>query len=319
MARQMTPAQMVAQFTKWKVDLNLYVGWETRGYGPGSITDAEGIIIHHTGSDSQSDNYLHFLAIDGRPNSNPALNVPAPLCNWSTDMDGDLWLIAAEKANHAGMGSSATLAKVMSGGTYPWATAEIKPGPDDLNGNTRYYGNEVRFDGGQPMSRAQWVTVILSSAAVCDFHDWGAWRVIGHREHTGRKPDPGNTLMYMIRRDVAAALKAGPGNWPVPTQTKEWDEMATKAEVQEASYAADYQYGIDFWVKGTGAALIKKIGAIADMSVANGAAIAALAAQVNAEDVADDAEFRAAVAASKQADADMKASIDKLAADLPKA
>jgi hypothetical protein len=102
-------------------------------------------------------------------------------------------------------------------------------------------------------------------------------------------------------------------------QTKEWDEMATKEEVQAASYAADYQYGIDFWVKGTGAALIKKINAIADMSVANGAAIAALSKQVSDEDAADDAAFQAAVAASKQADADMKASIDKLAAELPKA
>lgn len=223
---QMTPAQMVSQFRLWKVDLNLYTGWETRGYGPGSISDPQGIIVHHTGSDAQSDSYLHFLAIDGRPP-----DVPAPLCNWSTDMDGDLWLIAAEKANHAGMGSSATLAKIKGGSTgYDWRDVEIRPGPDDINGNTKYYGNEVRFDGGQPMTAAQWKTVILSCAAVCDFHNWGAWRVIGHREHTSRKPDPGHTLMYMIRRDVAAALAAGPGNWPV----QEEDVMATLAEVSTA-------------------------------------------------------------------------------------
>lgn len=223
MATQMTPAQMVAAFTKWHVDLRLYPGYATRGYGPGSISDAEGIVIHHTGSDSQSDSYLDFLFVQGRG------DVPPPLCNWSTDMDGDLWLGAAERANHAGMGSSATLAKVKSGGTYDWRNTTIRPGPDDINGNSRYYGNEVRFDGGQPMTRAQWVTVILSCAAVCDFHGWGAWRVIGHKEHTTRKPDPGSTAMYMIRRDVDAALKAGPGNWPV----KQEDEDVTPAQMQE--------------------------------------------------------------------------------------
>lgn len=213
MAVAMTPVQMLNQFKLWLPPgkLKLYDGWATRGYGPGSISDAQGVVIHHTGSDAQSDSYLHFLAIDGRP------DVPAPLCNWSTDMDGDLWLIAAERANHAGMGSSATLAKVKSG-AYAWTTAEISPGVDDTNGNYKYYGNEVRFDGGQPMTRDQWVTAVLSSAAVCDFHNWGAHHVIGHREHTRRKPDPGSTLMYMFRRDVAAALKAGPGRWPVDTQ-----------------------------------------------------------------------------------------------------
>lgn len=225
MTAQMTPAQMVAAFTKWKVDLNPYAGWATRGYGPGSISDPQGIVIHHTGSDSQSDDYLAMLALRGNGVT------PPPLCNWSTDMDGDLWLIAAERANHAGMGSSATLAKVKSGGTYDWRNVEIRPGADDINGNGHYYGNEVRFDGGQPMTTAQWRTVVLSCAAVCDFHGWGAWRVIGHKEHTSRKPDPGSTLMYRLRRDVDAALKAGPGNWPTPAPQPEDD--VTPAQMQE--------------------------------------------------------------------------------------
>lgn len=303
MARQMTPAQMRAQFRLWLPnDVREYPNWETRGYGPGSITDPQGVLIHHTGSDAQSDNYLHFLAIDGRP---PL--VPAPLCNWSTDMDGDLWLIAAEKANHAGMGSQTTLSKVMTGG-YDWRKTTIKPGIDNVNGNTKYYGNEIRFDGSHPMSAAAWQTVVLSCAAVCDFHGWGAWRVIGHKEHTSRKPDPGSTLMYMLRCDVDAALKAGPGNWPTP-KTTDWLTMATEAEVQAAAYKANAQYARDFWTAptGTGTALIKSVSA-------NGAAIAALANQVAAEDVADDAAFAAAMAQIKQADAEMKAALDKLAA-----
>ena len=210
MAKAMTPAQMRAAVTKWEVQARYFSGWETRGYGVDSIYDAEGIVIHHTGSDSQTDDYLRFLFVGGRPDE----GIPAPLCNFSTDMDGDFWVGAAERANHAGRGSTATLNKVKSG-NYDWRNVTIKPGADDFTGNGYYYGNEVRFDGGQPMTRAQWITVILSCAAICDFHGWGAWRVIGHKEHTSRKNDPGNTLMYMIRRDVDAALKAGPGNWPL--------------------------------------------------------------------------------------------------------
>jgi hypothetical protein len=224
MAKQMTPAQMKSQFLRWEVDLRLYPGWETRGYGPNSIFDAEGILIHHTGSDGQSDDYLDFLFVRGRPG-----DVPAPLCNWATDMDGELWLGAAERANHAGKGSGATLDKIKTG-NYDWRNREIAPGPDTYVGNGYLYGNEVRFDGGQPMTAAAWRTVVLSSAAVCEFHHWGAERVIGHREHTRRKPDPGSTLMYMLRRDVDAALRAGPGNWPV--KQSEDDEM-TPAQMTE--------------------------------------------------------------------------------------
>lgn len=272
MATQATPAQMVAAFNKWHCDLRLYPGYATRGYGPGSISDVRGVMIHHTGSDAQSDAYLDFLFNIGRPG-----DVPPPLCNWSTDMDGDLWLGACERANHAGAGSSATLSKVAAG-NYDWRNATITPGTDDINGNSHYYGNEVRFDGGQPMTRAQWVTVILSSAAMCDFHGWGAWHVIGHKEHTRRKTDPASTLMYMIRRDVAAALSAGPGNWP----TEEWD-MATGDEVLArvnlliTAEANRYQRYED------------RFAAILDALKAQSAA---MTAQMAAEDAADDQALR---------------------------
>lgn len=239
MSKQMTPKEMESQFRKWKVDLRLWPGWQTRGYGPGSISDVEGVMIHHTGSDGQSDDYLEFLFVRGRD------DLPAPLCNWATDMDGDLWLGAAERANHAGSGSAATLGKVQTG-NYKWRDVEIKPGPDGVNGNSRYYGNEVRYDGGQPMARAQWITVILSSAAACDFHGWGAWHVIGHKEHTGRKWDPGKALMHMIRSDVEAALKAGPGNWP----TKQEDSMSA-AEVQDLKNYIDQKFTAAFGASGT--------------------------------------------------------------------
>lgn len=100
---------------------------------------------------------------------------------------------------------------------------------------------------------------------------------------------------------------------PDPETPKGWDEMATEAEVYAQSYKADYQYGIDFWIKGTGAALIKAIGAISEGTAANGRAIAALAAQVSAEDAADDDEFRTAMGKVEASQATLKAGQDALA------
>lgn len=223
MAKAMTFAQRVSQAKKWEVPLRIYPGAETRGRGP--LGEMYAYVVHHTGSDSQSDAYLKFLAIDGRP------DLPPPLCNDSTDMDGDVWLIAAGRANHAGAGSSRTRAAVLKA-TY---TGNLTPGPDDLGGtacNGSTYGNEVRFDGGQPMTRAQWVSTVLDAASVCDWHGWSEHHVIGHKEHTGRKPDPGSTVMALLRADVRVALKAGPGNWPVPATDTE-DDVTTPAQMAE--------------------------------------------------------------------------------------
>ena len=212
MARAMTPAQILAQMKKWHVPYREYHGWETRGRGP--MGDVHGIIIHHTGSDAQSDSYLQFLAVDGRG------DLPAPLCNVSTDMDGDLWLIAAARANHAGAGSSAIMRRVIAEDYADTAyKAELKPGEDDLGGtycNGSYYGNEVRYDGGQPMTTKQWNSAVRWAAAICDFYGWSAQSVIGHREHTLRKPDPGNCPMYKFRLAVSTLLAGGPESGLTP-------------------------------------------------------------------------------------------------------
>lgn len=213
MAKPMTAAQTVAQMKKWKVPYREYSGWAARGR-PGAFSDVHGVVIHHTGSDSQSDDYLSFLFKSGRASE----GIPAPLCQVSTDMDGDLWLGAAGRANHAGRGSSATLAKATAE-NYPGYTSEIRPGADDTDGNAHFYGNEVRYDGGQPMTAKQYATATRWAAAVCDFHGWSALSVIGHREWSGRKNDPGKCAMNKFRSDVAALLKAGPGT-TTPTLPK---------------------------------------------------------------------------------------------------
>ena len=218
MAKPMTADQTIAQMKKWDVPYKEYPGWRTRGR-PQGFDDVRGVMIHHTGSDAgQSDDYLYFLFVKGRPEE----GIPGPLCNVATDMDGDLHLGAIGRANHAGSGSGAVLAKV-SAENYLGFTAELKPGPDNTNGNGYFYGNEVRYDGGQPMTAKQYDTAVRWAAAVCDFHKWSVLSVIGHREWTLRKNDPGNCPMTKFRADVTARLKAGPAL--VPTTPPE-DPMA---------------------------------------------------------------------------------------------
>lgn len=205
MAAPMTAAQWRAQAKKWAVDWNEYVGWTTRKR-PGSFAPV-GIVIHHTGSDGgqNSASYDKFLFEVGRP----AEGIPGPLCQAADEMDGDVIMGAIGRANHAGSGSSRTLALVKADKAP--LTGTIKPGADDTNGNGWLYGIEVKFDGGQPMTAKQYDSVVRWCAAICDFYGWTAGSIIGHKEWSSRKPDPGSTDMAKFRRDVNARLKAGSG------------------------------------------------------------------------------------------------------------
>jgi hypothetical protein len=241
MAKLMTAAETRAAMKKWHVQYREYPGWTTRTR-PGDTGQRNGIVLHHTGSWSQSDDYLYFLFVKGRPED----GIPGPLCNVSTDMDGDLWLGAAGRANHAGAGSGTVLAHVKAE-DYNGYDTELDPGPDTIDGNDWYYGNEIRFDGAKPMSRAAWVTAVLYCAAICDFYGWSALSVIGHKEHTRRKNDPGSTLLNMVRRDVRAALTAGPGNWPEPP--KEPPVSTSESETAAAGRYSDLKNTMTQWAE----------------------------------------------------------------------
>ncbi|GAB3818921.1 N-acetylmuramoyl-L-alanine amidase [Kribbella italica] len=211
----MTADQTVAALRKWGVKFREYPGWRTRGR-PGAFGDVRGVMVHHTGSNSQSDDYLNFLFVRGRAEE----GIPGPLCNVSTDMDGDLHVGAVGRANHAGRGSQTTLSRVTAQ-NYAGYASELRPGADNVDGNAHYYGNEVRYDGARAMTAAAYRTALLHAAAVCDFHGWNALAVIGHREHTRRKTDPGRNPMNKFRTDLAAVLRAGPDG----------DDMANADEV----------------------------------------------------------------------------------------
>ena len=206
MAAPMTADQQLQAFKKWELPIKEYPSWRTRGR-PGGVKSARGVVVHHTGSSSQTDDYLNFLFVRGRPEE----GIPGPLCNVSTDMDGDLHTGAYGRANHAGTGSLTTLNHVTNE-DYDGYAHELKPGSDQsVNGNDYFYGNEIRYTGGSKMSEAAYRTALLHAAAICDFYGWSALSVIGHKEHTSRKNDPGKCPMNVFRTDLRAVLLHGPG------------------------------------------------------------------------------------------------------------
>jgi hypothetical protein len=113
-----------------------------------------------------------------------------------------VWLMGYGIANHAGKGSSRTLARVRAG-TY----AGQAPGPDDTDGNPRYFGLEYSHPGdGTP-----WPDVLLDCGhrAHCAYAEAAGWprsewpgRAVEHREWTTRKIDrrwPGDLRAAIAR------------------------------------------------------------------------------------------------------------------------
>jgi hypothetical protein len=237
MATPLTLAQITAAYTKWHVPFEVYPGAATRGR-PGGITSANGIVEHHTGGGSASASYLKFLFVDGRPEE----GIPGPLCNEATASDGTVYIGAVGRANHAGSGSSRTHDHVVAE-DYAGYTSELEPGPDGLNGNAVYYGNEWIYSGTVPPTALQYRAAALAASARCDAHGWSALSVIAHREHTDRKDDPYAVKMYAFRSAVNTLLKAGPaacvnyvatgklGAAPTPPPTAPEDDVTTPNHV----------------------------------------------------------------------------------------
>jgi hypothetical protein len=218
MAKPMTSSQFLAQLTKWKIPYTPFrTNWSThnRGNRGNGFSDVNGVMQHHTGSASQTiQNFLY----------SGDSSLPGPLCHVGNDNNGRLWLIGWGRTNHAGSGDVAVLNRVIPE-NY---TGTLKPRPanaggETVDGNGRFYGIENMYTGSTPMSRAQYRTAVLFSAAILDFHKWKAESVIAHGEWTPRKWDPGiapSKMMDMVkfRNDVRDALKKGP-TWGEPPKT----------------------------------------------------------------------------------------------------
>lgn len=132
-------------------------GWETRGLGPLEPTHCH---VHHTAAERD----VTALLLQGRP------GIRGPLCNLELRKDGTVVLIAARRANHAGVG---TIPSSRSIGIE--ATGPI---PISAQGTRAY---------------PQYTAYIQLCAAIRTVTGWPADRVVGHKETAtppGRKVDP---------------------------------------------------------------------------------------------------------------------------------
>lgn len=244
MATPMTPSQRLAAYRAEGIKIVEIPGWRDRcrchdgshergerptkrPWGP-----VNGSMDHHTGSNTSAatdDRYAGGFLVTG---SN---ELPGPLCHDSIGADGTLFLVASGRANHAGGGDAAVLAAVRSESDW-LATREAKPtvgNKGGVDGNAHFYGVEVQYSGAAAPNAAQIDTMIRRDAAIARFHGWSARSIIGHREWSRDKWDPGHYDMVAHRRAVQARLNtATGGSGPLPLSPEEDDMPYTPQELR---------------------------------------------------------------------------------------
>lgn len=135
-------------------------GWETRG---SSLFNPRGVVCHHTASHAGSDHPALGIVTNGRP------DLAGPLCNVLLARNGDCWVVAAGRANHAGAG-----------------------GFRGLTGNSSVLGIEAENNGiGESWPAHQIDAYLRLCAAMCAGGGFNAATVCYHREWApSRKIDP---------------------------------------------------------------------------------------------------------------------------------
>ncbi|MBB5121150.1 hypothetical protein FHS36_004602 [Streptomyces eurocidicus] len=132
--------------------------------------------------------------------------------------NGDVYLISAGRANHAGSGDSSVLAAVINERSTP------DPDDTDTDGNAHFYGFECVNvgDGSDPWPEAQLDAIERASAAICRAYGWSAASVIGHKEWTDQKIDPRGFSMNTMRERIDRRLGHAPGK-PAPAPEPEFE------------------------------------------------------------------------------------------------
>lgn len=202
----MTAEELIGQLKKWGVRYRPVQGWRRHNRNAvGAWGPVHGVGIHHTGDDAP-DGADRRIVHDGRP------DLPGPLAQFGCNDDGVIDLIGWGRANHFGGGDASVFAAVVeeSYGDYPPKPHMHEGSPGAVDGNCHFYGVETYYAGGRPPTAKAYRSLVLLAAAICDFHGWSAKSVIGHKEWSDQKSDPGRVDMRQFRAEVAGALRAGP-------------------------------------------------------------------------------------------------------------
>ena len=208
MARPMNPDETLRALQHWRVPFKTVDGWRTRDRNHrGPWGPVHGLMVHHTGDDA-ADNIDLRVIVHGRA------DLPGPLAQFGCDDEGTIWVIACGRANHAGGGDPRVLRAVIaeSYDDYPPRPHQHTGSPGATDGNDNFYGVETFYSGRERPTPEARRALVLLAAAICHHHGWTAKSVIGHKEWSDWKSDPGRVDMHEFRRSVARRLREGPPN-----------------------------------------------------------------------------------------------------------
>jgi hypothetical protein len=157
-------------------------GWETRGRT--DVGTPHGVLCHHTAGPKSGNMPSLRILVDGRR------TLPGPLSQLGLGRDGTYYVIAAGKANHAGIGM--------------WAGV--------TQGNRHFIGIEAENTGSpdDPWPAIQMDAYQRGVAAILEHLNLSEERCAGHKEYAlprGRKRDPSFDMSEF--RGVVAKLLAG--------------------------------------------------------------------------------------------------------------
>jgi hypothetical protein len=281
--RPPTPDELVALLKKWKIQYVEYGDWRNwtreglgRPWGPITMT-----IVHSFGSDISDENSMAYLR-----KGDAARGLPGPLSPFGIDDFGIVYLIGSGRSNHAGPSDVDSVA-LFRAGKGP-LDRDVRP---DVSGTAasgtttiadESWGTEMTY-GTTPTAK-QREAIIRLQAALCDWHDWDAGHIGGHRELTTNRSDPVGFTMHSIRREVAAMLQAGPpaGGEELVATEAEMNKIAdlTVSKLMSLMVSSG---GLEASMQGWWTQANIKAQAARDQSIANGKQIAALAGTVAAQ------------------------------------
>jgi peptidoglycan hydrolase-like protein with peptidoglycan-binding domain len=168
-------------------------GWRERGRA--DMTNVRGVMCHHTATPRDGNMPTLGLLIAGRPATNDGPGLAGPLAQLGLGRDGTFYVVAAGRANHAGVGRWEGL----------------------VNGNSSFIGIEAEHSGrpADPWPDVQMDAYRRGVAALLRKIGAQANMCCGHKEYAlpaGRKPDP-TFDMASFRNEVTALLS---GKTPPP-------------------------------------------------------------------------------------------------------
>lgn len=166
----------------WGLKVHEVSGWQTRSANTTTFTPIA-VLAHHTAGAATGNAPTLQYIIDNK------------LSQFVLGRDGTVFLVSGNRANHGGLGGPIAGIPKDSANRYSW-------------------GIEAENTGrGEPWNPTQLNAYYRLTAALLKLMGKTETSVIGHKEWApSRKIDPAGIDMNGFRTQVAAALKAGPGD-----------------------------------------------------------------------------------------------------------